>query len=63
LAIRSIEAVIPAWATGASVHPVEEAADRRRDAIERVLNRLEKQPGASIRGHCQSKNPTSSSFR
>jgi transposase len=40
LAARNIEAVIPARATRASVYPINKAAYRRRNVIERMIGRL-----------------------
>jgi transposase len=40
LAARSIEAVIPARATRTSVYPINKAAYRRRNVIERMIGRL-----------------------
>jgi transposase len=40
LATRSIEAVIPARSTRASVYPINKAAYRRRNIIERMFGRL-----------------------
>ncbi len=40
LADRSIEAVIPARATRASVYPINKAAYRRRNIIERMIGRM-----------------------
>ena len=40
VAERSIEAVVPARSTRASVYPVNKAAYRRRKVIERMIGRL-----------------------
>ncbi len=40
LASRSIEAVIPARGTRASVYPINKAAYRRRNIVERMIGRL-----------------------
>jgi transposase len=37
---RGVEAVIPARATRASVHPINKAAYRRRNVIERMIGRI-----------------------